>query len=139
TYANPTTSTINASGSSNTNTGSIDNSNTSGSIGNVSDLLGSSGSGQSSSGTSTSAIDLINAIANPDAGSTTATGTPVALNGSLQNDVALNANGQSNLPASGTVYSLNPGASQTFVSQDLSQSPINTYAPVAADSTFGVL
>jgi|GEM_PF-1880247 len=106
-----------------------------------------SGSGQKPTGSTVSAIDLINAIANPTttaltASSTAATGTPVALGSSLNNTVALHGTNVSidgSWQASST-YALSPTVSQTFVSQDLSQTPTSMQtAPLPTNSTFTIL
>lgn len=151
-YAQPTSATTNG----NTGTGSTGSGIT---IGSGTGGTGSSGTNIGSgvnisglidnttktptSGTSTSAIDLINALANPTTTSaTTATGTPIALNGSLGATSALqgtrNATTTSTLSATNT-YALGTQASQTFVSQDLSKTPSNYTQNVSNGSTFALL
>src|SRR5262249_44448315 len=91
------------------------------------------------------AIDLINAIANPTtttANAPAATGTPVALGSSLANTYALHGTNVSSLGAPGTTsaYALAPQSPQTFVSQDLSQTPaVPRYAPQPVISSFAFL
>jgi len=117
----------------------------------ISGLLGGNGDNGSSggqSGSSTSAIDLINAIANPtttqDATNpaSTATGSPVTLTSSLNNTVALQGTpvgvSASSWQSSST-YSLSPTNSQTFVSQDMSQTPIQMQPMQPVNSTFAIL
>jgi hypothetical protein len=94
-------------------------------------------------GTSTAAIDLINALANPTSNSATGTSTPVgktvALNDSLSNKATLSGTLASSTSLSGTpTYTLNPVVSQTFVSQDLSKTPSQQFG-VNNSSTFAIL
>ncbi len=110
---------------------------------NISGLLNATQNPKSNSGTSTSAIDLINALANPTTTSATAaTGSPVALNGTLGSTVALKGSQvpttSSSLSGS-TTYALNPQASQTFVSQDLSKTPSSYTQNISSNSTFALL
>ncbi len=120
-----------------------DNSNT-----NISDIINGSGSSAGTNGqtnSSTSAIDLINAIANPtstaDGSPQTPTGTPVTLVSSLNNSVTLHGSSTSLNPSwqSSSTYALSPGASQTFVSQDLSQTPTSLQPIQPVNSTFAIL
>jgi hypothetical protein len=128
------------------NLGSNVMSNDNSSGGNISGML--DGGSQSGSGSSTSAIDLINQIANPtttDNGSPTqqATGTPVQLGSNLNDEVTLHGTPVSlngSTQGSSSAYQLSQNVSQTFVSQDLSKSPVNNYAPQQpVNSTFAIL
>jgi hypothetical protein len=109
----------------------------------ISGLLDSSG--DKKKGTSTSAIDLINAIANPTttaSGSATGTaiGKSVALNDALGDKATLGgtlASSSATLGGSST-YALMPVGSQTFVSQDLSKTPMQPFG-LANNSTFALL
>src|SRR5262249_17950020 len=82
---------------------------------NVSDII--TPTTKNPNGTSTiAAIDLIGHIANPTTTTKTATGTPVALNGNLENGVALNGTGGPGDNTQNQVVSLAGGPTQTFVS-----------------------
>jgi hypothetical protein len=156
TSVNPSTS---GTGSGNTNTNSNSNGNASQIIGdlgsnvlngntntNVSGTL--NGGTQHGSSSSISAIDLINQIANPtstDTGSPNqpqSTSTPVPLGSHLNDTVTLRGTPVSlngTTQASDT-YQLSPSVSQTFVSPDLSKTPVNTNAPIQpVNSTFAIL
>ena len=105
----------------------------------VSDMINSSGN--TKSGTSTAAIDLINALAGESEEQTsTVTGSVVALNAALANSVALqgglHASSSSISPTS--TYALAPANMQTFVSQDLNKTPPRPYTATNA-STFSAL
>lgn len=90
---------------------------------NISGLIDTSITKQS--GSSTSAIDLINALANPTTTPAGSAGQPVSLNGSLGSQVVLQGVQTSNtrtLSATSTYAFSHP--SDTFVSPDLSQTPV---------------
>ena len=99
------------------------------------------GTTNTASGSQMPAIDLIQQIAYPSStpatSAPTATGSPVALNPSLGNSVALQgmqASTSGVITYAGT--NQNPSTGQTFTSADLGQSSVPAYA---SNSTFGVL
>jgi hypothetical protein len=125
----------------NTNTGTSNNSNTGTGV-SISNIIDPKT--DKKTGTSTSAIDLISAIANPN-GPSTATGTTVgksvALNDSLNNKATLSgtlASSSATLSGSST-YVLNPLGTQTFVSDDLSKTPMQPFKTTSYTSTFALL
>ena len=99
------------------------------------------GSTNSSSGSPTPVVDLIQQIAYPSSTpattQTTTTGSPIALNPSLGNAVALN--GVQNSTSGVLIYATtnqNPASGQTFTSADLGQNSVPAYA---SNSTFAIL
>ncbi|MBI5470688.1 D-alanyl-D-alanine carboxypeptidase family protein [Candidatus Kaiserbacteria bacterium] len=85
--------------------------------------------------TSSAISDLINAIANPPSATTTATGTPITLNTDLRNGVSLTP--RQNTVVENPTYTLGTSSSQTFTSQDLSQTrPPPNYGTYGANATW---
>jgi hypothetical protein len=141
-YISPPPPSPTGSSSPNINTNTNSNTGTGVDIGtgvNISGLINSDT--DKKTGSSTAAIDLINAIGGGNSQATSVSiGKSVALNDSLENKSTLQGSltSSSSTLAPTSTYKLNPTASQTFVSQDLSKTPMQPFANTRG-STFALL